>query len=282
MDIFFPIGASVFQAFSLSVDKAILSLKKVSSRAYLGVSFPVTALITFFIFLIFRPELSLEMFSGKYFWLILFSITLTLGSNLLFYKALRSDYLIELQTIDLLKNIPVIILASIVFSDERNFLIVFLALIAVFSLVWAHWEKGHFRIAKKTMPFAFWVFFVSPVNMIIAREILKTWSPISFQLVINGSIGLLFLYSFSKDVKKINKSVIPWFLVTNFLTTVAWILYFFSYQISGIVFTVLVFSIQPFLVYLISLFFFKEKFNWKKISALLIILITIIISQIAA
>jgi drug/metabolite transporter (DMT)-like permease len=280
MSIIFPLGASVLQATSLSVDKAILSVKKVSHRAYLGISFPIVALFTFIIFLIFRPELNLGLFSGKYFWFIIFSIILTICSNLLFYKALKSDYLSELQTIDLLRNIPLIIIASIIFADERNYFIVFLALVAVCSLVWAHWEKGHFHIAKKTMPYVLWVFCVAPFSMILAKEILKVWNPISFQLVVNGSIGILFLYKFFNNAKSVSRKVIPWFLVTNFLTTVAWILYLYSYQISGIVFTILIFSIQPLLVYIISLVFFREKFNWKKFTAFGIILLTIIISQI--
>jgi len=73
---------------------------------------------------------------------------------------------------------------------------------------------------------------------------------------------------------------LPFLIITNLLTTIAWILYYFSYQISGIIYTVLIFSLQPLLVYAASLIFLKEKFHWKKFAAFMITLAAIIISQI--
>jgi drug/metabolite transporter (DMT)-like permease len=68
-------------------------------------------------------------------------------------------------------------------------------------------------------------------------------------------------------------------LLTNILTSIAWVLYYYSYQVSGIIYTVLIFSLQPLLVYLAGLIFFKEKFNYKKFISFAIILIAIIIAQ---
>jgi len=125
MSFIFPFGASVLQAASFTLDKIILSIKRVTHKTYIGISFPLIAIFTLIIFLIFKPPLNFSLFAGKFFWLILLSIILAIATNIIFYRALKSDFLSEIQTIDLLRNIPLIIFATLIFPAERSFLIVF-------------------------------------------------------------------------------------------------------------------------------------------------------------
>jgi drug/metabolite transporter (DMT)-like permease len=64
------------------------------------------------------------------------------------------------------------------------------------------------------------------------------------------------------------------------LTSVAWILFYFSYQRSGIIYTILIFSLQPLLVYLASVFFLKESLYWKKAVAFIVVLLSIAVAQV--
>jgi drug/metabolite transporter (DMT)-like permease len=280
MTFILPLIASILQASSFTIDKSILNIRRLTYKNYIAISFPLIAILTWIIFLIFRPPLTTELFKGKFFYLILASFTITIITNLLFYRALKSELLSELQTISLLKDIPLIIFAAIIFPSERNIPLIILALIATISIIWSHWKKGHFHIAKKTLPYLLWIIFAASFSGIIAKEILTIWSPISFQLIRNTIAGIIFLIIFSRYIKTTPKKALPYLLLTNLLSTIAWILYFFSFQRSGIIFTVLIFSLQPLLVYLASLFLLKEKFQWKKFTAFIIILITIAISQI--
>jgi len=279
MSLIFPVGASILQAASFTMDKFILSVKKVTPKTYMGVSFPLIFIFTLIIFFIFNPPLTFDLFAGKYFWLILLSIFLIIGSNIIFYRALKSDLLSEIQTIELLREIPLIIFAAIIFADERNLLIVALALIATTSVIWSHWENGHFKIKKKTFLFLLWTILITPFAGIISKILLEIWNPISLGLIRNGIIAIIFIPLFFKNIKSLSQKTIPFLLLTNLLTTIAWILYFFSYQILGIIQTVLIFSLQPLLVYFTSVFLLKEKFQWKKSIAFVIILSAIIISQ---
>lgn len=280
MSLILPISAAILQAASFTLDKFTLLIKKVTYKTYIGISFPLAFLFTLIIFLIFKPPLTLELFAGKYLWLLILSIILLIGTNIIFYRALKADLLSEIQTIALLTNIPLIIFAVFFFSNERNVLIVSLALIAVISIVWSHWEKGHFQIAKKTFPFLVWALIVAPFSGIISKTLLEIWNPISFELIRNGAVAFIFIFIFFKSIKTVPKKALPLLLFTNLLTTIAWILYFFSYQILGIIHTVLIFSLQPILVYFASIFFLKEKLHRKKFIAFIIILIAISIGQI--
>ncbi|MDD4353245.1 MAG: EamA family transporter, partial [Candidatus Nanoarchaeia archaeon] len=270
---------SILQSASFCLDKVILSVKKATHKQYLVVSFPLITLFTFIMFLIFNPPFNLELLYGKYLLLIILSISITIASNLIFYNALKKDFLGEIQIIELLKNFPLIIFAALIFPDERNYVNIILSLLAAGAVAWSHYEKKSFKITQATVILLLWNLIASPFRGIISKSLLEVWNPISLQLIIDGAISIVLLLLFYKKIKKLPKKAMPYLIITNILTSIAWVLYYYSYQASGIIYTVLIFSLQPILVYVASLIFFKEKFNYKKFTAFVIILISIIITQ---
>lgn len=282
MNLIFPVLAAVLQAGSFTLDKVVLSLRRIDYKTYIGISFPLYFAITLIIFLIFQPSLSLSLFTGKFFWLILLSIFLTIAANVIHYRALDADKLSEIQTIDLLHTIPLIILASIIFTDERNVVAIISALTASLAIIWSHWEHHHFRIAKYTLPFLLSALTIGPFRSIIFKELLTIWNPISLELVLSGATALAIAPFFFRRAQNISLKASLLLVAINALSAIAWILYYFSYQRSGIIYTVLIFSLQPILVYFASLFFLKESFQKKKFIAFLIILAAILVAQIAS
>ena len=275
MNFLFPIFAAILQTGSFTIDKVVLSIKRVNFKTYTGISFPLIFLITLIIFIIFQPPLSQELFTGNLLWLLIISIGMTIVTNLIFYRALDSDYLGEIQTFDLLRNIPIIIISSLLFADERNFTIIIPAFIASVAVIWSHWEHHHFKIAKNTLPFIVWSMFAASVGAPISKVLLQNWNPISLELVSSGVIAIILGSLFIKYTNKISFKTFLLLLTTNILTSIAWILFYFSYQRSGIIYTILVFSIQPLLVYLASVFILKEPLRWKKVIAFIVVLISI-------
>jgi len=202
------------------------------------------------------------------------------GTNIIYYKALKKEKLGEMQTIGLLNRLPLILFAGIFFIDERNPLTITLAVISALAIIWSHWEKHHFHLAKRTWPFLLWTLAIAPFGGPISKKLLEIWNPISLQLVISGVEAIIFFSIFHRSFSKTPRKAIPFLITTNLLTSIAWILYFFSYQSQGIIFTVLAFSIQPLLTYFASIIILKEKPHWKKITAFVIVLSSIAISQI--
>lgn len=280
MSLIFPIGAAVLQASSFTIDKVVLSFKRITYRTYVGISFPLIFFITLVIFFIFKPPLTLSLFSGKFLYLIILSAILTIIINLIFYRALDDDKVSEIETISLLGNIPLIIFTGFIFVSERNPLIIFLALLSSASIVWSHWRGHHFQIMKKTKLYLFLTLFISPFGAIITKYLLEIWNPISLELVRSGIVALILSPFFLKYEKKASLKAFLLLIATSVLTTIAWILYFFSFQKLGIIQTVLIFSIQPLLVYFASIFLLKEKLHWKKCVSFLIILVAIAVSRV--
>ncbi|MFA5258632.1 MAG: EamA family transporter [Candidatus Pacearchaeota archaeon] len=278
MSFLYPLGAAVLQAASATLDKVTLSIKGVTYKTYTGVSFPLIFLFTLIIFLIIKPTFALQSFNFKIIFLIIISTVFIIGTNLLYYRALKHDLLSEMQTFSLLSNIPLILL-TIIFLKERNPLLILLAFICVIALVWSHYERRHFKISKNTLPYFIWIILIAPFGGIMSKIILQTIDPISLQLIRDGIIALIFMVLFFKNIKRVPRKAYFPLLLTNILTSIAWILYFLSYQKSGIIYTVLIFSIQPLLVYITSIFLLKEKTNFRKITAFVIILICIGVAQ---
>lgn len=280
MNFLFPILAAILQASSFTLDKVILSFRRVGYKTYVGVSFPLVFAVTLVVFLIFRPPLSLELFSGNIGWFILLSIILSIANNLFFYRALDDDNLGEIQTLDLLRVVPVIIVSGIIFTDERNLFIIIPALVASLAIIWSHWEHHHFKIAKKTLPFLLWALAMAPIGAALSKVILTTWNPISLELVRSGAMALILGALFYKQIERVTSKVFYYLVATNILTSIAWIMFYFSYQRLGIIYTVLIFSVQPLLVYFASVFLLKEKVQPKKAIAFAIVLISIVSAQI--
>ncbi|MEK7173855.1 MAG: DMT family transporter [Patescibacteria group bacterium] len=277
--LFFPIIAAVLQAASFTLDKVILSLRRVDFRTYTSVSFPLSFLVTLCIFLIFKPPFDINLLFGFSGFLLFISIAGSFVTNILFYRALDHDKLGEMQILDLLRALPVIIFSGLVFADERQSAILVPALVATMAVVWSHWERHHFAIARSTLPFFIWSLSIAPVSAAIAKILLQTWNPISLHLVIGGVLAVLFIFAFQKHIMAASPQAIHYLIVTNILTTTAWILFYFGYQQLGIVHTLLLFSLQPFLVYLASIFILKERPSWKRTIAFAVVLVSIGIAE---
>jgi len=276
-----PVLSAIAQASSIVLDKTIISIKKVTYKTYTGISFPLILLINFIFFLIFSPTISISIFSAKFFLLITIASIISIIGNILFYKALKKDLLNEMETLSLLGTIPLILLSAIIFPSERaSITIIILALVSSIAIIWSHWKGRHFQIAKTTLVFLLFTILISPLRGIVSKILLVNLDSISFNLFTTILPALFFSFYFIKSEKNITKKAFFLLLATNILTTTAWILYFLSYKEFGIIYTVLIFSLQPLLVYFTSIFVLKEKLHWKKFTAFIIILICIILAQI--
>jgi len=100
MNFLFPIAAAILQAASFTLDKFILSLKRMNFKEYIGVSFPLYFLVILTAFFIVRPEISLRtLLAGNNLPLILLSSVLIIVTNVLYYRALDRDTLGEIAAL---------------------------------------------------------------------------------------------------------------------------------------------------------------------------------------
>lgn len=279
MNFFLPVLSAFLQASSFTLDKVILSIKKIDYRAYTGVSFPLIFVINLLIFFIVDPPLSYEMIFGKLFWWLFASILLMIVGNIVYYRALGKDKLSEMEVMGLITVLPVIIFSGVIFSDERKLGIIIPAIIASLAVIWSHWKGGKFVSKRDTMIFLIFYLVFSPIRTFIIKILLEAWNPISLELIHSGATAAILTPLFKKSYSAVTAKALLLLILTNLLTAIAWILFYFSFKASGIVYTVLLFSLQPLLVYLAAIFLLKEKPDFKKNLAFIIVLLSITFAQ---
>ncbi|MBI5913609.1 DMT family transporter [Candidatus Azambacteria bacterium] len=280
MNIFLPLIAAVVHASSLVFDKAILSAHGVDYRAYLRFGYPLYFAAMVVLFLVFSPPLSLELFRGELLALFLASAAVMLVLSITYYRALDDDGLGEVQTLDLLHYVPVVLVSAFLFSDERNMFVVGAALVAAGAVFWSHWEHHRVAIAKRTLAFVAWAAVAAPIEAALAKTLLMYWHPVAFATVRAGVIAVAIFLLFSKHAQRLPAQAMRLSVFPAALSAIAVTLYFYSFQRLGIVYTVLLFSIQPLLVYAAAVLFLKEQFHWKKAVAFVIVLGAITAAQI--
>lgn len=280
MNIFLPLIAAVVHATSLVFDKAILSAHGVDYRAYLRFGYPLYFAAMVALFLIFSPPLPAELFQGELLALFLTSAAVMLVLAIAYYRALDDDGLGEVQTLDLLHYIPVVLVSAVLFSDERNPFVVVAALVAASAVFWSHWEHHRIAIARRTLAFVAWAAVAAPIEAVLAKTLLMYWHPVAFATVRSGVIAVAIFLLFSRHAQRLPAQAMRLSVFPAVLSAIAVTLYFYSFQRLGIVYTVLLFSIQPLLVYAAAVLFLKEQFHWKKAVAFVIVLGAITAAQI--
>lgn len=280
MNSLLPFLGAIFQSVSFTLDKAILSFKKTGYKTYVGLSFPLLFVFDFIIFLIFKSPVSLTLFAGALLWIFLARVGISIGTNLFYYRALEKDTLSEMTMLGLLAGLPVIIFSALAFPDERNLFIIALAVISFAVIIWSHWDHHRFEIKKDTLSFLIWFLFVVPFGALLSKIILGSWDAIVLMVFQDGLVALILGWFYLKESARVPRGAILFLLLTNLFSSVGWILYFLSIQKSGIIYTGLLFSLQPLLTYFASVVFLKEGLNRKKVLAFLIVLAAVGVAQV--
>lgn len=271
----FAFIAAVLQAGSTILDKTFFNHSHKGYQSYIIISFPLVAIFSGIALVLFDIDIDASQLAGETIGWLLLSVCVILGSNILYYRAMAVDAVHEVQLIGLLNKLPTILLTSLLFSGERHIATILAALVAVLVVFWSHFDHHQFKLKLATRQFLFYEMLVSPFAVIAAKVLLETLHPIVFEFLRTLALALLVAPFFWSHIKAIELRSMLTLLVTNIITTIAWILYAFSIQTYGILYSILIFSLQPLLVYVASLALLKERFEWKKAVALIVVLFAI-------
>lgn len=192
-----------------------------------------------------------------------------------YYRAMAVDTVHEVQLIGLLHKFPVIIFSSVLFAGERHIPTIIAATIAALAVLWSHIDHHHIRLESKTKQFLLYEMLISPFGVVAAKILLDTMHPIAFEFIRTFALAILVAPLFISYIGSVGTNGFLLLVCTNMITTVAWILYSFSIQRAGILYSVLIFSVQPLLVYVGSMLFLRERLEWKKAVALVVVLCAI-------
>ncbi len=274
-----PIFGAFFQAGASVLDKLLLGGRGITYKNFSIVSFLAALVVAAIAFLVFQPPLTGELFLGLPGAFALFTTSTILISNLFYYSALKKEFLTELQTLDLVSYVPIVLFSFTIFPDERNVYALVLALIASFAVIWSHWDGHHFLMKRQVRYYLWWILLVAPLEASAFKEAFRTWDPIALQFIRELVIVPILALLYYQSLKRISTRSFFSIFFAGALTTIGSILLYISYQKLGVVYTTLIFTLQPLLIYIVSLLFLKEPLHRKKFVAFLIVLASIVVAQ---
>jgi drug/metabolite transporter (DMT)-like permease len=214
--------------------------------------------------------------------LVLFFSMIAIASvrNMMYYYSFQREGLCDLEPFIVFVPLVTIVMAGLVYPDERSHPIVLaLAIIASLALVFSHIRKKHLVFDKALFPM-FGVIILSAAENLITKELLVNFSPIMLYTIRSFFIALLLLVAIRPKLKEMNKNDFKNLFAISFLWVFTMIFYYYAYQKVGIVYTELINTLTPVLIVMGSYFFLKDRSVTKRnVAALIIIIICVIIAQ---
>lgn len=279
MNFLAPTLAAVSQSVSFLLDKAALRVRGMHFEGYLGMSFPLLFAFSLILLVIFAPPFPPEVFLWPMSGIFAASALLIIVMNIVFYRAMAKEEMQELEVLELLERIPAILVTAAVFTDERAPVVVGAALVSSLAIAWSHWTGKKFSMKRTSLQFIILGFITAPIRVALTKILLGLWHPLSLEIARNAVFSVAFWPMYRRDMQTVPRKAAFMVILANILTFAAAVLGHLSYQLSGVVYTILLMSLQPFLVYLGAVLFLGERFHPRKFAAFVVVLVSILVVQ---
>jgi drug/metabolite transporter (DMT)-like permease len=272
--IYIPIIGSILEAGGMIIEKKILRKKSVNYKNYTVFGFLAIVLIMI-PFLYFFWNIKQPAFELKNLVLFFLVVISALIANLLTFYSLKRENLTELEPIRLMQPLFTILLAVLIFSSERNWKIVILAIIASLTLIASHIKKSHWVYDKYIIAMLFGSLFFA-IELVLSKFILEYYSSFTFYFLRCLIILLITLAIFKTNLKSIGKKNEIMIMIVGIMWIIYRILLYYGYEIYGLVFTTILFILTPVFIYTFARIFLKEKLKLRNIIATIIIIACVV------
>ena len=268
----------------LTSSAQIVYNKNVLSRHHVGfLTFTFVDFFLIFILMglagIFFFDFSTVVWSLRIVLLVFLSGALSLGFNLLYYKGLEKTTVEKAQPLILTNWIFSIILAFAFFPAEREYLDLFLSLLAGIAVVITFTKKHHLNFDKSSMLFILSSFLIG-IHAILIKVLLDYFGPYELYFLRLGIELVLFICIFAPSARTLKNNNNKFIAVSAVIAIIMNVFTYWSYQNVGIIFTSMVLTLTPLLAILGGRLFLQEKLHIKYVASSLLIMICIGLSTI--
>jgi len=287
---YIPIIGSLLEATGMIIEKKIMKKKNIDYKTYTVYGF--LAIVAVMIpFIIFFWNIKPENLILKN--LIIFSaiVIIALIANLLIFYSLKRETMSEFEPISMMQPLFTILLAFIFsfflseYSNERNPLILILALVASITLIAAHIRKNHL-VYNKYMIAALLGGFLFSLELVLTKILLPSPSSLTWDIVKSGFtfyfLRCLFILIiawiiFRPNFKKIDKNTHYLNWIVGIIFVIYRLILYWGYATLGIIYTTVILSLlSPVLIFIFARIFLKEKIKKRQIISAVIIVLCVI------
>lgn len=252
-----------------------MSVKRYQVLGFLAIIVAMLPIIYFF------WKLSSEAFALKNIFIFILVIIFAVIANFLYYYSLKKEKISKLEPARILEPLFTILLAiifSFIFGEvlyEKNLKIIIPAIIATGALIFSQIKKHHLRFNKYLIIAIFASLFFA-LELVTSRLILDFYSPVTFYFLRCVSIFLISFAIFKPKLSGLEKKTYGKILLISAIWVVYRMVIYYGYLSYGVIFTTLMITFGPILVYVFAWIFLKDKPEIKEIIASLIIIACIL------
>jgi len=199
--------------------------------------------------------------------------------NVLWVHGVQREKLTESQSISLFGPLATILLAALIFPDERSLVPLLLSVVAIVAVLWSHSSHHHIRFHKGSKLLLLCVL-LSSVDALFAKSLLAVYNPVTLYFLRTSIAGTLLYLFFRPHISRIKRKQLIVMLWDALSATICFTFLYWSYTLIGIVMTSLIVSISPMLAYFFARLEMKEKVTFRHFIATIVILVCVLSAQI--
>src|SRR3990172_5519876 len=273
---FAPILAAIILSTETLLDKKILTGYNVSYRDFVGIGM-------FFVWIFILPmslflgQIKPEALSMTYIGYLIIVSILAVLYNLIYFRSLQHEHVVDILPFVLITPLVTIVFASI-FAGEHNSKILILGFLASTILILTHIERKHLIFNRYLAALIIYSILFA-TEAIFIKKLLVVYSPIALYAARVSITAFLMGIAVKPRFERISPKPLTMLLLVAFLASIRYPLIYFSFKAVGIIFTVLILTLEPVLTYILSVLFLKEELKWKNAFGVLVILAIVIYAQ---
>lgn len=268
--------AAFTNAVETVLDRTIMTKEKVTFIAMMSLNMFFVFMLTTALFP-YLGTVDLQAFTFEYLFPFGIMIAVAFAYNYLYYYSLKHEKIVELEPLIMTHSLFAVLLAALVFPSERNVMIFVLAIIASVALILSRVKKHHLQFNKFALSMLGFAFLFA-VETLFLKKLLLVYSPLALYVFRTGILSLLFFIFLRPKLKKLNKLNVASIFGTALIVSIQYVALYFAIANIGLVRTALMWALSPFLVFVFSMAFLKEKMLPKQIAADIVILACVVAS----
>ena len=277
---YIPFIGAFLEGIGMIIEKKILKFRNINYKNYTVYGFLALVLIMIPLIFFFW-NLEPEAYELKNIIIFAIVILFSILANLLIFYSLKRETLTEIEPIRLMQPLFTIVLAFIfsfifdgIYSNEQNFTILGLALVASISLVASHVKKHHLVYNKYIIAALIGSLFFA-VELVVSKLILPYYSSLTFYFLRCLAVFLIALIIFRPKVEIQNKVKLM-MLIGGAIWVAYRLILYWGYLALGIVFTTILFILGPIFIFVFARIFLKEKITIRHIISSIIIIACVV------
>ena len=163
------------------------------------------------------------------------------------------------------------------YSQEKNYSILVLALIASIALIVSHIKKNHIVFNKYSIA-AIIGSLLFAIEMTLSKPILFFYNPITFYFIRSLWIFIITWTIFHQKLSPIKNKTKIMISLTAMTAILFRVILYYGFQTLGVIFTTTIFILAPIITYIFAAIFLKEKITIKQIISSIVVIACVAIA----